>query len=291
MTKDNCTDWTFEESVNDNAKITTEYVGEYTFVWDMTNKKLSVVYPELVPEVMDLMVTDMVFDEDAMSFSGSDNTYGIEFNLVIGDQLEDGVYSLDASSTVNFGGTPFTDVTGMIAPDMDYFASATAQVYGFLGSTYYQLNVEMSAGGAAGVPVEILDGTASVNDATGELTISATWEGDDIYVMAPGFNGESYECDEVWFYVGGTDWETASIIAFGPATITVDGNDVLVEGTVMSGATGTNYDLYVIGTFSDVTTALKNIESSVAPVKMINNGQLIIIRNGVQYNAQGAVVK
>ena len=246
MTKDNCTGWTFEESVSDNAKITTEYAGDYTFVWDMTTKKLSVVYPELVPEVMDLMVTDMVFDGSG-TFSGTDNMMGIEFNLVVGEETEEGVFALDASSTVLFGGEPFTDVTGMIAPDTETFASASAIVYGFYMGMYFQLNVEMSAGGAAGVPVEILDGTASVNGA-GELTISGNWDGDDVYVMAPGFNGESYECDEVWFYVGGTDWETASIIAFGPATITVDGNDVLVEGTVMSGMTGTNYGLFVIGT-------------------------------------------
>ena len=38
-------------------------------------------------------------------------------------------------------------------------------------------------------------------------------------------------------------------------------------------------------------TGLDNIDTTVAPAKVINNGQLIIIRNGVQYNAQGAVVK
>ena len=41
----------------------------------------------------------------------------------------------------------------------------------------------------------------------------------------------------------------------------------------------------------EVPTALDNIDSTVAPVKAIVNGQLIIIKNGVQYNAQGAVVK
>ena len=247
MTKENCTGWTFETD-KDNCKITTEYAGDYTFVWDMTTKKLSVEYPNPLanPEVMDLTVTGMVFDEDARSFSGTDNTYGIAFNLVIGEQLEYGVFSLDASSTVNFGVTPFTDVTGMIAPDMDYFASATAQVYGFLGGAYYQLNVQMSADGAAGVPVEILDGTASV-DGAGELTISGNWDGDDVYVVAPGFNGVTYDCDEVWFYVGGTTWETASIIAFGPASIEVDGSTVLVSGTVMSGMTGAQYELFVFG--------------------------------------------
>ena len=247
MDKENCTGWLFEEGLN-NAKITTEYAGDYIFIWDMTTKTLSVEYPNPLanPEVMDLMVTDMVFDGNK-TFSGTDNMMGVEFTLVLGEDLGDGVYSLDASSTVNFGGTLFTDVTGMIAPDTETYASASATVYGFYVGMYFQLNVEMSAGGAAGVPVEILDGTATVNGA-GELWITGQWEGDDVYVQAPGFPGESFECDEVWFYVGGTDWETASIIAFGPATITVDGNDVLVEGTVMSGMTGTNYELFVIGT-------------------------------------------
>ena len=39
------------------------------------------------------------------------------------------------------------------------------------------------------------------------------------------------------------------------------------------------------------TTALDNIEATVTPVKAIVNGQLIIIKNGVQYNAQGQVIK
>ena len=248
MIKDNCTGWTFEESVNDNAKITTEYAGDYTFVWDMTTKKLSVVYPELVPTVLDLVVTNMVFDGDNMTFSGSDNEYGIAFNLVVGGDLGDGVYSLDASSTVDFGGTPFTDVTGTIAPDMSMGmpTAATAVVYGFLGgSEYYQFNLDMSAGG--GTPVEIWDGVATPNDGTGELTISANWDGDDVYVVVPGFNYTNYECPEVWFYVGGTTWKTASIAAYGPATITVEDGGVLVEGSVMSGVTGTSYELMVFG--------------------------------------------
>ena len=37
--------------------------------------------------------------------------------------------------------------------------------------------------------------------------------------------------------------------------------------------------------------AVDNITTTVAPVKMIQNGQLVIIRDGVKYNVQGAVVK
>ena len=38
-------------------------------------------------------------------------------------------------------------------------------------------------------------------------------------------------------------------------------------------------------------TGVNNINATVAPVKMIKNGQLIIRNNGVEYNAQGAIVK
>ena len=51
-----------------------------------------------------------------------------------------------------------------------------------------------------------------------------------------------------------------------------------------------NFTLYAGEKPSD-PTALDNLNTSVAPVKMIENGQLIIINNGVQYNAQGAILK
>ena len=38
-------------------------------------------------------------------------------------------------------------------------------------------------------------------------------------------------------------------------------------------------------------TALDNVEVEVKAIKVIKNGQLIIIKNGVQYNVQGAIVK
>ena len=41
----------------------------------------------------------------------------------------------------------------------------------------------------------------------------------------------------------------------------------------------------------DTTTALDNVEATVTPVKAIVNGQLIIIKNGVQYNALGQVIR
>ena len=41
----------------------------------------------------------------------------------------------------------------------------------------------------------------------------------------------------------------------------------------------------------EVPTALDNVDTTVAPAKAIVNGQLVITKDGVQYNAQGAILK
>ena len=87
-----------------------------------------------------------------------------------------------------------------------------------------------------------------------------------------------------------TDW--CGTVEVGSAEVTVDdmGNIVLAPGT---------YDFYYkpeadmiyIGVTPDGPTALDNIDTTIAPAKLIENGQFIIIRNGVKYNANGAIVK
>lgn len=76
------------------------------------------------------------------------------------------------------------------------------------------------------------------------------------------------------------------------------GNIVLAPGKydfyfkVNDPATADDDIIYIAGeAYPEVPTAIDNVDTAVAPAKVINNGQLIIIRNGVQYNAQGAVVK
>ena len=57
---------------------------------------------------------------------------------------------------------------------------------------------------------------------------------------------------------------------------------------------GSDWKVYVLDMKTPAPedpSALDNVTTTVAPIKMIENGQLMIIKNGVQYNAQGAVVK
>lgn len=47
----------------------------------------------------------------------------------------------------------------------------------------------------------------------------------------------------------------------------------------------------ITATFGDETTAIDNTNAELKAVKVIENGQIFIIKNGVKYNAQGAIVK
>ena len=76
------------------------------------------------------------------------------------------------------------------------------------------------------------------------------------------------------------------------------GNIVLAPGKydfyfkVNDPATADDDIIYIDGeAYPEVPTALDNIDATVAPVKAIVNGQLVITKDGVQYNAQGQVVK
>lgn len=76
------------------------------------------------------------------------------------------------------------------------------------------------------------------------------------------------------------------------------GNIVLAPGKydfyfkVNDPATADDDIIYIDGeAYPEVPTALDNIDATVAPVKAIVNGQLVITKDGVQYNAQGAIVK
>lgn len=98
---------------------------------------------------------------------------------------------------------------------------------------------------------------------------------------------------------------------FPAVEVTIEGEDSfimleLMENTIAVYTDGETQDSFV-GTFLgsdwkvyvlDMKTpnpegpaGLDNVTTTVAPVKAIVNGQLVIVKDGVQYNAQGAVVK
>ena len=80
-------------------------------------------------------------------------------------------------------------------------------------------------------------------------------------------------------------------LGFGEGTLTVSTeNDVVTaKGIVENPMAGVAFDITISGKL--IISALENVDTTVAPAKVIKNGQLIITKDGVEYNAQGAVVK
>jgi hypothetical protein len=72
-------------------------------------------------------------------------------------------------------------------------------------------------------------------------------------------------------------------------TVTTVDNVITATGIVQNPAAGIAIDITISG--STLTDDLENVTVTVKPVKMIQNGQLIIKKGDVQYNANGAIVK
>ena len=142
---------------------------------------------------------------------------------------------------------------------------------------------------AAEYDVVITNATVTENTSGYYIDMTGEWDGHTIKVEV---------CDELTadnilanFFIDGGIINGGNQ-AEGTVEATVSGGIVTITGTFECMGTGDVYHVTISGTLPDnLTTAVDNLNATVAPVKMINNGQLVIIKNGVQYNAQGAVVK
>ena len=97
---------------------------------------------------------------------------------------------------------------------------------------------------------------------------SNIWYGDD--QLQPAANT---------FIVYSEEEDVKELLASFISTPDAEGNAIMYNFTLISGEKPAN------------PTGLDNINATVAPVKMIENGQIFIISNGVKFNAQGAIVK
>ena len=119
------------------------------------------------------------------------------------------------------------------------------------------------------------DDIAGQNITNRDLNVQIFFQG---YYSAPGVttNGttEYYVGNNGYLYNGEVEIRGLS----GLFTITdTEGNPTRVRARVVAGENG--------------VTSVEDIITNAAPQKVIENGQLIIIRNGVKYNVQGQVIK
>ena len=104
------------------------------------------------------------------------------------------------------------------------------------------------------------------------------------------------ESDRRFLAVNGVNYGDGTVTASSNTTtgnIAIEAGDVVINGKLAEGDDVKYLRIYKI-TFTKAgewPTAIDNTEAEVKAVKVIRNGQLFIEKNGVIYNAQGAVVK
>ena len=171
-------------------------------------------------------------------------------------------------------------------------------IYAYLGEELFKLIVTLYA--EAVEPIEIVIENAEVAVADGLLTLTATYTiEEETYPVMVNVNGfemaegaKEYEAPMVSdLTIGGmgdnAPWFDA---AFGDkVTVTVNGNSIVLVGQYESYATGNIYNVTISGNIQ--STDLDNVQINVETVKVMKNGQLFIIKNGVEYNAQGKMIK
>lgn len=283
--------WTDEEgNVVSNDATTTVTVNQ-----DIT---LTALYAMMMPlEVTDLeIVMDPVFG----LIGSTEVPMGtLSLQLVVdasAEPGEDGEFPLTEDSQIWLGeDTQFEFLEGIALIDMENNAAQAIVLAADEFGLYY-LVVNMSA--AAPEPVEVVVENAIItveelSDGMGgtyeSVNVTAEWNGTLLKLEGIEKNFEGFlqitqivdEATDDWYI-----W-----MAMNGTVTTVD-NVLTVSGEFTNNLTGDVYNVTISGTLpGGTTTGLDNINTTIAPAKAIVNGQLVIVKDGVQYNAQGAVIK
>ena len=240
--------------------------------------------------------TDAVAEEGWWQIQAENDDYYVSLSNVSTTEVP-GVYTvadLDPDySMIYVGETEITLVSGSVTIAVAADGTITA-IGEFVGSdgNIYKLNltyVEPKA--ETTVEVTIADGElADYIESMGLFGVSGT-DANGVYVQlffeADEIAGEYTEEDFNTQYTGiMVGEETVSIYS---ATITIVAN---ADGsyTVTAALLCYNNTLYNV-TMTIPATGIDNVDAAVKTIKSIVNGQLIIEKNGVRYNANGQVVR
>ena len=280
--------WVFVGWMDENGDIVSNDY-QYTFVIE-GNVALVAIYAQL----MALEVNDLeIITEPVVGLTGTAELMPgmtLSFELIVDDseQGEDGEFYLTEDSKVYLNGeTEFEFLEGIALIDM-MSNTAQAQVLAAMGETLYLFNLDMSAA-AELVELVLTDAIVAINEKLGTLTFNVpTGEGEGYYVELSGYTAPGvHEGPQICLF------ETPEVAAYANyvETSVVDGVITLTGEFTSYNMGGAKFDVTISGKLPGSGTALENIAVEGKAVKAIINGQLTIIKNGVQYNAQGQVVK
>lgn len=177
-----------------------------------------------------------------------------------------------------------------------------ATIYLYAGENGYAV-YEMT-GREAPKPIEKLYVTGNIegNSWNAESPIEMTAKGDQVFEADLTFVAASADNNLAYFAFSAEkgSWDAfngarygaanqATVAAGAPVALTNDGNDLTV--TILPGTYRVTADMENLQVSVAEITAVDNVVLNANVTKRVENGQLIIIRNGVRYNAQGVVAE
>ena len=257
-------------------------------------------------------ITNLVIDLESMAIIGGPSTmWQVEVFLGLAeDDNMDGQWSLSPESSVAIMGFDARLIDGYVY-DIDVNAPAAKAVLHVEDSGFfYEIKLNMTSTPTEAIVVVVEDATVTIDtiplfgdqvDYALKMTADWTYAEDGVtypvLVEVPVYYPEATEPSEMTCTVtigGMGDDDPWLGFGEGTLTITTEGGVVTAKGIVANPYTGVAFDVTVSGKLPQDPgpgTGLDNVQVEVKTVKMIKNGQLIINRDGKEYNAQGAVVK
>ena len=258
-------------------------------------------------EVYEDEITNLVIDLDNLVLiGGPSSAFQVDVFLGLGEyNRNDDTYQLIPESSIAVQGSDATFIEGW-AYEVDAFTpSAKAVVRCEWNGMLLEFHLTMTAAPLEATVVVVENALVEIEKYLlwGDmydyaLKMSGEWVNPadgltyPVLVEVPVYYPEATEPSEIMSTVTVGGWgDNDPWLGFGEGTLTVTTvNDVVTAtGIVQNPMAGVAIDITISGKI--IETALENVETTVAPVKVIKNGQLIITKDGVEYNAQGAVVK
>ena len=264
------------------------------------------------PEVYEDEITNLVIDLDNLVLiGGPSSAFQVDVYLPLGEyNMSEDSYQLTSESSIAVMGSDATFIEGY-AYEVDAFTpSAKAVVRCEWNGMLLEFHLTMTAAPLEATVVVVENALVEIEEYLlwGDmydyaLKMSGEWVNPadgltyPVLVEVPVYYPEATEPSEIMstVTVGGWD-DNDPWLGFGEGTLTVTTENIsdsqkliTATGIVQNPMAGVAIDITISGKL--IPSALDNVQVQVKTVKMIKNNQLIIVKDGVEYNAQGAVIK
>ena len=255
--------------------------------------------PEIEWMEMDLEITNLVTEvmevEGAkfLQLMGRDDMNDADVTLFLNNYADvDDDYEVNAgSSYMTFGGTELTVLEGTMTQTSEtekgtiYTGTVRASAEEEGETMYLEFTLTMYA--APATVLVLTDAIVAINEELGTLTFNVpTSEDEGYYAELSGYTAPGvHQGPQICLF------ETPEVVSYTNYAETSVADGIITLKGEFTSPMGPKFNLTISGKLPGSATALDNLDTTVAPIKAIINGQLIIINNGVQYNAQGQVIK